>query len=233
MRAYVAAPDGGGVSPAVVVIHHGWGVDEVIESVVDRLANVAYVAIAPDLFHRQEPRDEDVMKRIGALRDAEVVSDIRSSLAHLGALPGRRIGRTGIVGFCMGGRVSYLAAGSNLGLQAAAVFYGGDIAIPWHAAVSPLDLTPNVGCPLIGFFGDEDTNPSPADVQRIDETLRNFSKPHEFYRYPGAGHAFMNFRMPARYREAAAADAWPKLVAFFDTNLKSVAGVPERPRGRT
>ena len=91
MRAYVAAPDGGGVSPAVVVIHHGWGVDEVIESVVDRLANVAYVAIAPDLFHRQEPRDEDVMKRIGALRDAEVVSDIRSSLAHLGALPGRRI----------------------------------------------------------------------------------------------------------------------------------------------
>jgi carboxymethylenebutenolidase len=219
MRVYVNVTRSIRGAPAVVVIHHGWGVDEVIQEIADRLALEGYAAIAPDLFHRQAPED-DVMKRISGLRDSEVVADVRGAVAHLTARDPVGIGKFGIVGFCMGGRVAYLMAGSGLPLAAGAVFYGGDIALSWGSGPAPLALTPNIECPLIGFFGDEDTNPSPGDVRRLDEELTRHGKSHRFYTYADAGHAFMNFRLPNRYREAAARDAWQKLLAFFGTNLK-------------
>jgi carboxymethylenebutenolidase len=72
---------------------------------------------------------------------------------------------------------------------------------------------------VIGFFGNEDQNPSPADVNTIDAELTKWKVPHEFHRYDGAGHAFQNFTNEKNYREKQAEDAWAKELAFFKAKL--------------
>jgi carboxymethylenebutenolidase len=84
----------------------------------------------------------------------------------------------------------------------------------------PLDLTPQINCPVLGLFGAEDTNPSPEDVARLDAALTRHNKPHEFHTYPGAGHAFMNQARPS-YRPEAARDAWQRCLEFLGRHLKS------------
>jgi carboxymethylenebutenolidase len=101
------------------------------------------------------------------------------------------------------------------------VFYGGNIMKAWGEGPAPLERTPRIDCPVIGFFGEDDTNPSPADVDRIDAELTAHGKPHDFHRYAGAGHAFLNFTNAERHRPEQAADAWQKLMAFLDRHLKA------------
>ena len=91
----------------------------------------------------------------------------------------------------------------------------------WGTGPTPFDLTPYIHCPIAGFFGAEDANPSPADVDRISGQLDRYRKPHEFHRYPAAGHAFLNFANPATYREGPARDAWDKLIPFLQRNLQT------------
>lgn len=224
MRVYLDAPAGGGTLPAEIVIQHGPGVDKFIEDRVEKLAQHGYLAAAPDLYHRQPP-DGDMMTRIGRLRDKEVIADVNATIHHIQHLPDARVGdNIGIIGFCMGGRVSYLMAGSNPIFKAAGVFYGGNIMVPWGDGPSPFDLTRHISCPVVGFFGLDDTNPSPADVKKINDELDKLKKPHEFHSYAGAGHAFLNFLNPNTYREQPAADAWEKLLGFLDKNLKARVG---------
>jgi carboxymethylenebutenolidase len=90
---------------------------------------------------------------------------------------------------------------------------------PWGDGPAPFDETPKIGAPILGLFGEDDGNPNPDDVAKIDAELTRLNKPHEFHSYAGAGHAFMNLGRPS-YREATAEDAWQKAVAWFDRYLK-------------
>jgi carboxymethylenebutenolidase len=221
MRVYVDAPAGAGAAPGVVVIQHGPGVDRFIEDRVEDLARHGYAAAAPDLYHRQPADGSDMMARMGRLRDREIVIDVDATIAHLRRLPDARVGDLAVLGFCMGGRVTYMLAGARPAVwRAAGVFYGGNIMKPWGDRPTPFDLTREIACPVIGFFGAEDGNPSPDDVKTIDAELTKHGKPHEFHMYDGAGHAFLNFTNPDRYREKQAADAWPKMLAFLARHLK-------------
>ena len=83
----------------------------------------------------------------------------------------------------------------------------------------PIELAPNIRCPVAGFFGDEDQNPSPADVDDYEAALTKAGVAHEFHRYPGAGHAFQNFPSPERYRHEQSEDAWDKVLGFFQRSL--------------
>ncbi len=120
----------------------------------------------------------------------------------------------------MGGRVSYLMAAANHEIKAAAMFYGGNIMKSRDDGLSTFERTADIGCPLIGFFGVEDTNPSPADMQKLDAELTRLGKWHEFHAYQGAGHAFLNFSAPERYRARQARGAWHEMLAFFAETLK-------------
>jgi carboxymethylenebutenolidase len=154
------------------------------------------------------------------LLDREIIADVDTAVAHLDAMPEVVRGVRGVIGFCMGGRNTYLLAGARPALwRAAGVFYGGNITRAWGDGPSPFDRTDQIACPMIGFFGRDDANPSPADVAAIDAALARHGKPHEFHSYDGAGHAFLNFTNPERHRPAQAADAWPKLLAFLDRHL--------------
>jgi carboxymethylenebutenolidase len=220
MRVYVDVPGGRTTVPGVVIIMHGPGLDRFIEDRVEDLARHGYVAAAPDLYHRQPPDAADMMTRIGRLRDPEIVADADAAVDLLRGLAIPRVGDLAVLGFCMGGRITYMLAGARpQAWKAAGVFYGGNIMKAWGEAPTPFERTASIACPLIGFFGAEDPNPSTADVHRIDAELTRLGKPHEFHMYDGAGHAFLNFMNAERYQEAPAKDAWAKMLAFLGRHL--------------
>ena len=221
MRAWVATPEGGGEAPGVLVVMHGPGLDEFIQDRVDVLARHGYAALAPDLFFRQpDLGSATIQQKMEALTDDVICRAADAAVVHLHGLTEVTMGALGVIGFCMGGRGAYLLAGARPETwRAAGVFYGGDLFKPWGGGPSPFEHTAAIGCPLIGFFGQGDTNPSPGDVDTVDAELTARGKPHVFHRYEGAGHAFLNFTSEARYRPAQAADAWAKLLEFLDDKL--------------
>ncbi len=222
MRLYTSVPDGAGPFPAVVVIQHQGGIDDFVQEMTQRLASGGYAAVAPELYHRDGPDcQDDGPTRRARLLDVNVIKDVNATVDFLA---GHRLvdgERLGIIGFCMGGRVAYLMAALQPHVTAAVAYYGGNIMVPWGEGPAPVDRTSEIHCPLLGLFGEEDANPSPADMRKLDAELTKHGKVHEFYSYPGAGHAFMN-RRGERYRADADHDSWPKTLAFFAKHLAGV-----------
>lgn len=231
MPAFVSLPegggpaDGGGPLPALVVIHHAPGVDGFIQGFAERLAAEGYAAIAPDLFHRITEAEAAAAEARGQTRrdllsDPDIVADVDAAAAFLQAHPQVDAGRIGITGFCMGGRVAWLGAATNPIFRAAAPFYGGNIMVPWGAgARPPVELAANIRCPVLFHFGEEDPNPSPDDMRRLDAELTRHGVEHRFFCYPGANHAFMNHEMPARYHRTSAEMAWARTREFLAEKL--------------
>ena len=220
MRCYVTTPEGAGPHSAVVVIQHAGGVDDFVQTMTDRIAEAGFVGAAPDLYHRDDPNaSDDALTRMSRLRDKNIVADTNATIAHLKSMPDVRADSIGITGFCMGGRVAYMMAAQAPELKASVVFYGGNTMVSWGEGTPPFEQSDHISCPILGLFGEDDGNPNPADVAKIDAELTRLGKLHEFHSYAGAGHAFMSEGRPS-YREDAAADAWQKCVAWFDKHLK-------------
>ncbi len=219
MALYAALPEGDGPFPAIVVIQHAPGVDGFVHAMVHRLTEAGFTAAAPDLYHRLDPMLDGVDKR-KQLDDREIIADVNASVDFLQRHAVVQPTRLGIIGFCMGGRVAYLTAAVNPNFRAAVAYYGGNIMVPWGVDVeAPFARTGAIQCPLMFHFGAEDTNPSPDDMRQLDDELTRHHKPHEFYTYAGAGHAFMNFLSAERFREDAASVSWTRTLEFFDRFL--------------
>ncbi|HZP56306.1 MAG TPA: dienelactone hydrolase family protein [Dehalococcoidia bacterium] len=219
MRCYVALPSDATPRPAVAVAQHAGGVDDFIRTMTERFAEAGFVAIAPDLYHREDVNSgDDAMRRMSRLRDANIVADMDAAIGYVRTLPEVRAQSIGVTGFCMGGRVAYLMATRMPDLRAAVVFYGGNIMVPWGEGPAPFEGTAQIACPVLGLFGADDPNPSQADVSKLDAELSRHGKVHEFHSYPGAGHAFMNEGRPS-FREEAARDAWGRCIAWFERHL--------------
>lgn len=215
MRCYLAKPPSSG-GPGVLVCMHGPGVDAFLQDICDRLASHGIAAIAPDLYHRQP---QPLVEAWTKVRDPEALTDMTEAMAALETLADVDAGRVGVVGFCMGGRLAFLHAANNQDLRAAVVFHGGNILVARDGLPSPFEQAANIRAPLLGLFGADDTNPSPADVQRIDAELSRLKKAHDFHVYSGAGHAFLNFTRPSVFRDAQAKDAWARCLAWLDRHL--------------
>jgi carboxymethylenebutenolidase len=159
------------------------------------------------------------MTRMSRLRDPSVVADANAALEHTKSLPEIDGEHLGVTGFCMGGRVTYVMAAHNHSFSAAVVFWGGSILVPWGDVPAPFDLTEQIECPVLGLFGEDDPNPNPADVAKIDAEMTRLGKAHEFHSYSGAGHAFINEGRPS-YRPEAATDAWQRCLDWFGRYLR-------------
>ena len=127
-----------------------------------------------------------------------------------------------MIGYCSGGRQSFLAA-CSLDLQAAVDCYGafvtGTPPEGFPLQVQPIGhLAENLSCPLLGLFGAEDKYPSPDQVAELDDILKRHGKEHEFHSYEGAGHAFFAVDRPS-YRPEAAVDGWNRILDFFGRHL--------------
>jgi len=131
-------------------------------------------------------------------------------------------GKVGVIGYCSGGRQSFLAAAS-LPLDAAVDCYGAFV-VGTPPEGMPLKVGPivhlanDLSCPLLGLFGADDQHPSPDQVAELDKALIEAGKEHEFHSYPGAGHAFFAVNRPA-YRPEAAMDGWQKIWDFYGRHL--------------
>jgi carboxymethylenebutenolidase len=226
IEAYFARPIGLTNVPGVVVFHHMPGWDEWSKEVVRKLAYHGYAAISPHLFSRHGPgRWDDVAaaaRAAGGVSDAQAMGDGEAAMRYLKALPYSN-GKVGAIGFCSGGRQTYLAACVIKGLDAAVDCWGGRvIAAPetldeGHPR-APIDFTPEMACPLLGIFGNEDKNPDPEQVDQTEAELKKHGKQYEFHRYDGAGHGFFAVNRP-NYRPEQATDAWQKIFDFYRRHL--------------
>ena len=222
MPVYMTVPEGSGPFPAVVVIQAADGVDKFIQTIADRLADRGYAAVAPSLYHRTT---EAIEKSKGKTRrqlldDPEIVADINATVAFMQQHPSVNGERIGITGFCMGGRVVWLAAATNPHFKAVVPYYGGFMMDCWgEGTQSPLELSNGINCPMLYHFGEIDRNPTLEDMARFDEELTRLGKPHEFHVYPYADHRFADFTF-TNYQEAADELAWSRTLEFFAQHLK-------------
>ena len=230
MATYVShpTPSGNATFPAIIVIMEAFGVVRHIEKVCDRFAQEGYVAVAPALYHRDHPNPKlayddmpAVQKYMGNLRDDELVTDLNVTINYLqDQFPRTRGQKIGIVGYCVGGRITYLAATSCPGLSAASVYYGGRILVPFGDGPAPVDLTHQIQIPVMGNFGALDANPTPDDVAQIEAKLKDAGVTYDFKMYPDVGHGF-NCDERDSYDQAAADDALARTLSWFDKYVKN------------
>jgi carboxymethylenebutenolidase len=227
-HAYVARPVTDAPLPGIVLVHHLPGWDEFYLETAERLARHGYEVICPDLYCRfGHGTPDDVAAKVrseGGVRDDSVVADCSAALAWLKARPGHN-GKVGIMGTCSGGRHALLVASRVRGFDAVVDLWGGGVvAKPEEATparpVAPVEYTADLEAPLLGIFGNEDSSPTPEQVDAHEEALRRAGRTYEFHRYDGAGHGFMYYHTPL-YRPTQAMDAWNKVFRFLATHLQA------------
>ena len=223
MDAYVAQPKEGGSYPGIVVLMEAFGLNDHIKKVTERIAQEGYVAIAPDLYHRESERlvpYSDLQKAVGImnrLQDAKVMDDVGAAIAHLKSQSNVKAGAIGVTGFCMGGRFTYLAAAHyNKDVKAAVPFYPGGVPM---GNPSPLSRTGEIKCPIYLFFGGKDPLIPQEHVDKITAELTNKKVNFQIKVYPEATHGFFCDERPS-YHPDSAKDAWEKFKSFFAQHLK-------------
>ena len=223
MDAYVAQPEDGGSYPGVVVIQEAFGVNGHMKNVTDRIAAEGYVAIAPDIFHREAERlipFSDMAKAIATMQrvqDPKAMEDVGAAIAQLKSQSNVKAGSLGVIGFCMGGRLTYLAAAHHAGdVKCAVPYYGGGITM---GNPSPLSRTGEIKCPMYLFFGAKDQLIPLDHVDQIKTELTAKKVAFQMEIYPQAGHGFFCDER-GNYHEKSAQDAWEKTKSFFTQHLK-------------
>ena len=228
MGVYVAAPDGGGEKPTLLVIMEIFGVNAHMKDVTERFANEGYVAIAPDLYYRLNERvipnsDRDgAFAARGTLYDTKVIEDLNRVVAYAEGRADVDSRRVGIIGYCFGGRVSWMAACNCPGLAASSLYYGGQIAGGQRSDKSPVEpvtQAENIKIPMQCVWGGQDQGIPEEARDTIEESLKSNSVDYEWHLYKDAGHAFFCDDR-ASYHEASAKDIWPKTLAFLSKHLK-------------
>ena len=221
LTAHLASPPvGAGPWPGIVVLHEIFGLTDDIRQQADRLAGAGYLSVAPDLYTaggalRCLKGTLSALTR-GAGPAVDDIEAVRSWLA------GRDdcTGKVGVVGFCMGGGFALLLAAQ--GFDAAAPNYG------------PLPRGPERvlagACPIVASFGAKDRGLRGA-AGKLEAVLGGLGVEHDVKEYPGAGHSFLNRHNLGplgvlervggfSYDQAAAQDAWARILRFFDTHLQ-------------
>ena len=225
MPVLLFAPEGPGPHPGLVIAQHlpvahaGLEGDRYQIEVAERYARNGFFCAMPYLFHWW-PAQTDIEIKRAEFRDDWTVEDLKATFDLLIRQPGVDADRIGILGHCWGGRVSWLGVCNDPRYSACALFYGGRIKLPFaDGGPAPVSLAKNIRCPVAGFFGNEDANPSPGDVDDYEAALRDAGVDYEFYRYDDAGHGFQTSTDEQRYREQVSEDAWQKAIAFFNRTL--------------
>lgn len=219
MNSHVAAPAGGEKLPGLLVFQEAFGVNPHIRDVTQRFAKAGYVAIAPELFHRTGPGFEGdytnfqaCMPHMQALTLDGLTRDAQAAFDWLQKNPRVLPNRTASVGFCMGGRVSFLA-NSVLPLQAAISFYGGGI------APDLLPRAPRIHAPMLFFWGGLDSHIPQDQIRTVIDAMRQAKKTFVNVEFSDADHGFF-CDARASYKETAAKQAWDLSLRFLTTYVK-------------
>jgi carboxymethylenebutenolidase len=214
IEAYLARPLDGEQQPGVVVLHHMPGYDRASKEIARTFAVYGYAAVMPNLHHRYAPGAKSgdaaaAAREAGGVPDEQCLGDVQGAIDLLRARPESN-GRVGVIGYCSGGRQSFMVA-CTLAVDAAVDCYGGR---------ANVELAPDLRCPLLGLFGAEDRSPSPSDVAAMAAALEASGKEFDFHSYDGAGHGFFSVDRPS-YSLDATKDGWKQIWAFFGRHLTS------------
>jgi carboxymethylenebutenolidase len=217
-EAHVALPRSGG-GPGLVVIQEIFGVNDYIKEVCSRLADLGYVALAPDLYSRIEPDVAIDERKEGSLQEAfgymqrldfdKAVSDAGDALQHLQRLPEVAGRKAGIIGFCLGGGIAYFVAARA----------EPDVCVSYYGSAVPggLGEAGSIKCPILLHFGTADDY---INAEQREAVVSAFSekKNAELHLHEGANHAFDNYRF-AMHHPRAAQDAWKQTESFLRKTL--------------
>ncbi|MFZ0668207.1 MAG: dienelactone hydrolase family protein [Acidimicrobiales bacterium] len=213
---YVWAPSTG-KGAGILLLQEIFGVGSYLRAVAERLCEVGYTVLAPDLFWRIEKgvaldHDADGLKRgielVSQFDFALGLKDCEAALAHLRTLP-ETDGHAGVVGFCLGGRIAYSVA-TQYAPDVAVSYYGSGIS-------DALDEAATLECPILFHFGDDDAYIPIDQVTKVKDALA--SRPNVGFHVYSAGHAFDNHEAPIFYQREAAEEAWGRTLAFLEKEM--------------
>jgi carboxymethylenebutenolidase len=216
--AYTVFPEGG-PGPGIVVLQEIYGVGPYVRRAAERLAELGYVALAPDLYWRIEPNkvfehtEEGTQQAIAfaeRLDSGMAVNDAGAALGHVRAL--REVGHSaGVLGFCLGGSLAYMVAAQS-DPDAVVCYYGSAIS----GALDQADL---ITCPTLFHFGGSDPFIPRGDIDRVKE-LVDTRPDMELHIQDDAGHAFDNHEAPMFHNPSAAEAAWGVTESFLKRTLR-------------
>jgi carboxymethylenebutenolidase len=225
---HLVAPEGAGPWPGVVVLHDMAGMTSDLRRQTAWLADAGFLTVAPDLF-RGDRRATCVLRMVRETwrRSGPTFDDVQAVGRWLAGRPDCT-GRTGVIGFCLGGGFALLLAADHR-FDAASVNYGP------VAGRAYTEETFRGACPVVGSYGAKD--PGNRGVgDRLERILEAVGVDHDIRTYADAGHGFLNDHEPADlpallavltrltgnpYHEPSALDARRRIVAFFDRHLRS------------
>lgn len=216
--ALCSVPDGPGPWPGIVIVHDAISYGPDNERISRKVAAAGYIAITPNLFARGG-RARCIVRVFRDLltKRGPALDDVLAARDHLLAMP-QSSGAVGIAGFCMGGQFALVL--SPKGFGASAPFYG--TPLPRN-----LSETLDGACPIVASFGSRDPLGRGA-AAKLQKVLDDKDIPSDIKTYPGAGHSFAN-QLPGQpllriagfgYNEAAEADAWSRVFAFFGEHVR-------------
>jgi len=212
--AYVAQPDDDAQHPGVVLIQEWWGIEAHVRDLAQRLATEGFVVAVPDLYHGKVATEpDDAMKMVMLLRKNmdRACEEIIGALETLKAMPNVEPKKLGLIGFCVGGTLTFTVAARYSDLGAVVPFY------PGGYDPSPEEVA-KVGAPVLAVFGRRDHSIPQAQIEKIERLYKDAGKDITVRVYD-AGHAFLNPDHGDGHPEAAA-DAWPRAVNFLREHLK-------------
>jgi carboxymethylenebutenolidase len=210
---YLALPESPGKHPALVVIHEWWGLNDWVKEQARDLAEQGYIALAVDLYRGQVAYDPTLAHELSrGMPQDRALRDLKAAFDYLAARPDVRKEKIGSIGWCMGGGLSLELAVNEPRLAACVVNYG-------SMPTDPADIQ-KIHAPVLGNFGAEDRGIPPSAVEAFENAMQAANKSLDVKIYPGAGHAFENPNNKLGYKEGAATDAWKRIMAFLDHNLK-------------
>lgn len=232
MEAYFVAPEGASGEPALILCMEAFGVNSHIKALCRRYAGEGYAVLAPDFYHRTGRMltyaydDPKRREPFSALTNEGIETDVRAAMAHFGKQPEADPGRIGIVGYCVGGFMAFLAA-CRTDVATAVCLYGGGIV----EARAGLKLEPllseadRIKVPVLMLFGEQDSSIPQSQVEVIRNRLAMQPREHEVVVYPGAEHGFACDER-ASFNPEAAADAWKRTTDWLELRLKALQNYP-------
>jgi carboxymethylenebutenolidase len=218
----------GKTAPAVIVIMEAYGLNDYVKGVCDRLAKAGYAALAPDFYQGESFKYDNIAGAIAKLKtmqDDVVMTQFGDSIKFVEKQPNIQLGGVGVMGFCMGGRFTFLAAAEHADqIKAGVAYYGGGIA---NTDGKPdglgrpdlLNKIDKIKAPIMFMYGTEDQLIAAEEHQRIALAMSQAKKSYAMNVFARAGHGFDSDRRDS-YDAPAAEEAWEMTLRFFDRHLK-------------
>jgi carboxymethylenebutenolidase len=211
LKIFETYPERSDKAPVVILIHEIFGMTDWTNSVADALSKEGFIVVAPDLITGIEGAAENPREAIGKLTPEETLKRLNATMKYALTIPSGT-GKIGCVGYCYGGRTTFLYATEQPELDAAVVYYGN---APETSTLA------KITCPVQGHFGGEDARVN-SSLPPAEEEMKKLGKSFEVNIYEGAGHGFLRQQSGQDGANLKASkEAWAKTVAFFKEHLEA------------